>query len=133
MEEKQVGSENSGSGTCHAVGSCASTCEHMHKLCFRHCCMVKCFAIIIVLAVVFGAGFCAGSHGLYRHHLRGGYQNYEQRYGQFDQYGGQFRGMMGVEGYQNSGRNMMYRVSGTPSVTVSTPPVVPVIIPAPVQ
>lgn len=94
--------------------------------------MVKCLAVVIVLAVVFSVGFCAGSHGSYRHHLRGGYQQYQQ-YGQFDQYGGQFRGMMGIGGYQDSGRNLMYRVSGTPSITVETAPATPVIVPVPAQ
>ena len=112
------------------VGTCVhgGTCVDLHRFCHSRCCWLRCFAIIIILAGVFAAGYCAGSEG---HERRGeGYRGHHMmtRY-QDDMYGNESADS-DSDGYGAAGDlpqpqmmyNMMRSQGSVRIVTVTTTP-----------
>lgn len=105
---------------CHSGGM---TCSgSTHRYCFKRCCMLRCFAAIAVLGLVFAAGVCAG--GGDRHHGYGEYGWHNGYRGQMMMREGFAQPMMGGQNYEyvtpQGGRViMMQRAIGTSPTAVS--------------
>jgi hypothetical protein len=102
---------------CHnASMSCGGSA---HRYCFKRCCVLRCFAVVIVLGLVFAAGACVGGE---RHERGewGGYGYSRHRMMMEGEWG-----MMNGQNYQylnpSSGRViMMQRAVSVPTTVVAT-------------